>query len=122
MVNRRPRTERTRCVVVDDRRSSIDGCGSGAADRRRPRGVPILESVLLEPNVKIDIMTHPKKKVEIKDTAQGYFLTVSRGNKVLERRGPSVSMRYIMKHALQHCGFDDEPKMPTIVDRWEVCS
>ena len=67
-------------------------------------------------------MTHPKKKVEIKDTAQGYFLTVSRGSKVLERRGPSVSMRYIMKHALHHCGFDDEPKMPTIVDRWEVCS
>ena len=109
-------------MVVDNGRRSIDGCGSGAVDGRRPRSGTILESVLLEPNVKIDIMTHPKKKVEIKDTAQGYFLTVSRGSKVLERRGPSVSMRYIMKHALQHCGFDDEPKMPTIVDRWEVCS
>ncbi len=109
-------------MVVDDRRRGIDGCGSDATVRRRRRDIPILESVLLEPNVKIDIMTHPKKKVEIKDTAQGYFLTVSRGGKVLERRGPSVSMRYIMKHALDHCVFDDEPKMPTIVDRWEVCS
>ena len=60
---------------------------------------------------------HPKKKVEIQDTPQGYFLTVSRGDKVLERRGPSASLRYIMKHANEHCGFDDEPKTPTIIDR-----
>ena len=60
MAGKRPRTERTRCVVVDNGRRGIDGCGSGAADRRRPRGVPILESVLLEPNV-IDIM---KKQIE----------------------------------------------------------
>jgi len=64
----------------------------------------------------------PKKKVEIRDTRHGYFLTVSRGDKVLENRGPSVSMRYIMKHALEHCGFDDEPKLPTIIDKWEVKS
>ncbi|SVB81522.1 uncharacterized protein METZ01_LOCUS234376 [marine metagenome] len=63
---------------------------------------------------------HPKKKVEIRDTREGYFLTVSRGGKVIENRGPSVSLRYIMKHALEHCGFDDEPKMPSIVDKWEV--
>ena len=42
-------------MVVDNGRCSINGCGSGTADRRRPRGVPILESVLLEANV-IDIM------------------------------------------------------------------
>ena len=55
MDGKRPRTERTQCVVVDNGRRGIDGCGSGTADGRRPRGVPILESVLLEPNV-IDIM------------------------------------------------------------------
>jgi hypothetical protein len=60
---------------------------------------------------------HPKKKVEIQDTNHGYFLTVSRGDKVLERRGPSVSLNYVMNHALEHCGFDDEPKTPTIIDR-----
>ena len=35
-------------MVVDNRRRGIDGCGSGAADRRRCRGIPILESVLPE--------------------------------------------------------------------------
>jgi len=39
---------------------------------------------------------HPIKKVIVDDTAQGYFLTVSRGDKVLERRGPSGNLRYIM--------------------------
>jgi hypothetical protein len=34
-------------VVVDNGRRGIDGCGSGTADGRRPRGVPILESILL---------------------------------------------------------------------------
>jgi len=53
MAGKRPRTERTQCVVVDNGRRGIDGCGSGTADGRRPRGVPILESVLLEPRVKI---------------------------------------------------------------------
>jgi len=60
---------------------------------------------------------HPIKKVEIEDAPQGYFLTVSRGGKVIERRGPSASLSYIMSHALEHCGFDDEPKTPTIIDR-----
>ena len=34
---------------MDNRRCSVNGCDSSAADRRRPRGVSILESVLLEP-------------------------------------------------------------------------
>ena len=29
MARQRPRTQRTRCVVVDDRRSSVYGCDSG---------------------------------------------------------------------------------------------
>ncbi len=63
---------------------------------------------------------HPIKKVIVDDTAQGYFLTVSRGDKVLERRGPSGNLRYIMEHAKEHCGFSDEPLAPTIRNKWEV--
>ena len=62
---------------------------------------------------------HPMKRVLVSDTAHGYFLTVCRGDKLIERRGPSNSLRYIMKHAEEHCGFSDEPKRPTFVDREE---
>ena len=60
---------------------------------------------------------HPMKRVLVSDTAHGYFLTVCRGDKLIERRGPSNSLRYIMKHAEEHCGFSDEPRRPTFVDR-----
>jgi hypothetical protein len=66
------------------------------------------------------IHEHPMKKVIVDDTAQGYFLTVSRGDKLIERRGPSANLRYIMKHAKDHCGFSDEPLAPTIRNKWEV--
>ena len=48
MAGKRPRTQRTQCVVVDDRRSSVDSFGPSAAVRRRRRDTPILESVLPE--------------------------------------------------------------------------
>jgi len=60
---------------------------------------------------------HPVKKVLVSDTAHGYFLTVCRGDKLIERRGPSNSLKYIMAAANEHCGFSDEPKRPTFVDR-----
>ena len=62
---------------------------------------------------------HPMKRVLVSDTAHGYFLTVCRGDKLLERRGPSNSLKYIMKHAEEHCGVSDEPRRPTFVDREE---
>ncbi len=62
---------------------------------------------------------HPMKRVLGSDTAHGYFLTVCRGEKLIERRGPSNSLKYIMKHAEEHCGFSDEPRRPTFVDREE---
>lgn len=60
---------------------------------------------------------HPKKKVVVSDTEQGYLLKVSRGSKLIEQCGPSKSLNYIMRCAHAHCGFDDEPKRPTLVDR-----
>ena len=60
---------------------------------------------------------HPMKRVLVSDTAHGYFLTVCRGDKLIERRGPSNSLKYIMTAANEHCGFSDEPKRPTFVDR-----
>ena len=60
---------------------------------------------------------HPIKKVIVSDTEQGYFLTVFRGSKLIEQCGPSQSLNYIMGCAHAHCGFDDEPKRPTLVDR-----
>ena len=60
---------------------------------------------------------HPMKRVLVSDTAHGYFLTVCRGEKLIERRGPANSLKYIMKHAEEHCGFPDEPKRPTFIDR-----
>jgi hypothetical protein len=59
----------------------------------------------------------PKKKVVVSDTEQGYLLKVSRGSKLIEQCGPSKSLNYIMGCANAHCGFDDEPKRPTLVDR-----
>ena len=56
MADQRPRTKRTRCVVVNNRRCSIDSCDSSDAVRQWPRDIPILESVLLGPvinNMKI---------------------------------------------------------------------
>ena len=52
---------------MDNRRCSIDGCDSGAAVRRHRRGVPILESVLLEPvmnvfNKNIEVYYNLRKK------------------------------------------------------------
>ena len=47
-------------MVVDNRRRSIDGCDSSAADRRRLRGSAILESVLLEP-----VMNVFNKNIEV---------------------------------------------------------
>ena len=49
MVHQRPRAKRTRCVVGDNRRLSIDGCDSNATVRKWPRDIPILESVPLKP-------------------------------------------------------------------------
>ena len=60
---------------------------------------------------------HPVKRVLVSDTAHGYFLTVCRGDKLIERRGPSNSLKYITTAANEHCGFSDEPKRPTFVDR-----
>ena len=60
---------------------------------------------------------HPMKRVLVSDTAHGYFLTVCRGDKLIERRGPSNSLKYITTAANEHCGFSDEPKRPTFVDR-----
>ena len=51
MVDRWPRLERLERVVVDNGRCSVDGCDSGAAVRRRPRDIPILESGFPEPTV-----------------------------------------------------------------------
>jgi hypothetical protein len=59
---------------------------------------------------------HPMKKVVVSDTDQGYCLTVSRDHKLIEQCGPSQSLNYIMGCAHAHCGFDDEPKRPTLVD------
>jgi hypothetical protein len=60
---------------------------------------------------------HPVKRVLVSDTAHGYFLTVCRGDKLIERRGPSNSLKYITTAANEHCGFSDEPKRPTFIDR-----
>jgi len=48
MVHQRPRTERTRCVVGDNRRLDIDGYDSSGTVRQWPRDSTILESVLPE--------------------------------------------------------------------------
>ena len=56
MADQRPRTKRTRCVVVNNRRCSIDSCDSSDAVRQWARDIPILESVLFGPvinNMKI---------------------------------------------------------------------
>ena len=45
---------------------------------------------------------HPMKRVLVSDTAHGYFLTVCRGDKLIERRGPSNSLRYIMTVSYTH--------------------
>jgi len=60
---------------------------------------------------------HLMKRVLVSDTAHGYFLTVCRGDKLIERRGPSNSLKYITTAANEHCGFSDEPKRPTFIDR-----
>ena len=62
---------------------------------------------------------HPIKSVDIfeHDLDGGVFwtLTVKRGNTILEQLKPRASLWSVIKHALgNHCGFDDEPKEPTI--------
>jgi len=44
-----------------------------------------------------------------------WILKVKRGDKKIDRFGPVPSLWAAVKHALgNHCGFDDEPKEPTI--------
>jgi|TARA_R110002051_G_C8324567_1_gene435548 hypothetical protein len=63
---------------------------------------------------------HPKKTVDIFEHEDSnrrplWILKVKRGDKTLERFGPVPSLWAAVKHALgNHCGFDDEPKEPTI--------
>ena len=44
-----------------------------------------------------------------------WILKVKRGDKIIDRFGPVPSLWAAVKHALgNHCGFDDEPKEPTV--------
>tara|TARA_R110000824_G_scaffold140998_1_gene307346 strand:- start:89 stop:370 length:282 start_codon:yes stop_codon:yes gene_type:complete len=64
-------------------------------------------------------INHPTKTVDIFECEESgkvaWTLTVKRGDKTLEQFGPVPSLWAIIKHALgNHCGFDDEPKEPTV--------
>jgi len=106
---------------MDNRCCSIDSCDSSAADRRRPRDIPILESVLLKTILK-NIMSDREKLLKqwrnLPVNERVTWETFKRQSrpKIIRQSRPDDEVQEVLKRIGKHCAIAvRRQSMPCIV-------
>ena len=108
MAGKRPRTQRTQCVVVDDRRSSVDSFGPSAAVRRRRRDSAILESILSEIILKTDMSDREKllkqwRNLPVNNRVTWETFKRQQRPKIIRQSRPDDEIQEVLKRIGRHC-------------------
>jgi len=108
MAHRRPRTERTQRLVVDNGRRNIDGCDSSAAVRRRRRDSAILESILSEIILKTDMSDREKllkqwRNLPVNNRVTWETFKRQQRPKIIRQSRPDDEIQEVLKRIGRHC-------------------
>ena len=95
-------------MVVDNGRCSIDGCDSSTTDRRRPRDIPILESVLPEIVLKTNMSDREKllkqwRNLPVNNRVTWETFKRQQRPKIIRQSRPDDEIQEVLKRIGRHC-------------------